>query len=80
MDAGSVYGVNCFDARQNGRDNGTCEFVYQLTKSRVFLRWPPNNGEGPYSVIAMVDGFHLEHWKVVLFSIIAEVVTEWAFR
>ena len=76
VNAGGVDGVDRVDAGKHARDDRPGQLVDQGAERRVFLGRPSHRGKRPDGPFAVVDAFDLQHGKVVLEAVIAEVVSE----
>src|SRR3990172_12512712 len=74
-----VDGVEGFDPRKGDGNHGLRQLVDELSEGRVLLGRPPDDGKGPDGIVAVIDGFDFEDWKVVDQAVVAEVIAEGTF-
>src|SRR5262249_1367965 len=77
---GGIDGVNCLQARNEGRDNRASELVDELAKDGVFLRGAADDGEGPDRPGAMENTLDSQTGEFVSQAVIAEMIAERGFR
>ena len=80
MDAGGIDGMDARHAGENGGNDRPGELVDEPTEHRVFLRRPPHDRDRPDRAGAVGDAIDAKHGEVVLAGVVAEVVSERAFR
>ena len=76
MDAGRVDGMHRVHAGNDGRNDRPGDLVDDLAERGVFLRRATDGRKGPDGVVAMKHALDVEHRKIVLQAVVAEMIAE----